>query len=495
MPGSLSVYLAEASVALAAFALAYQLLFRKLTHFQWNRGYLVASLLLSLSIPLLPLPLLVSTGGWNTTPVADAFGLNLDMLDLTAAQQSSLSPDGAPAAGTPLPYAAVGFLLLGIYCAGCAYKALRLWANLHSVYQLISKNRQIRREKYVLIQPRESAAPFSFLHYIFLHGGASTLSVEEQAQVLQHEQVHVAQRHTLDLLLFELAGIFFWFNPAIYYLQKQIREVHEYLVDAAVTRSTGGVKRYGELLIKLAATQQPALPILNTFSSKQILNRISMLTQPKSSPMQKLKFLLALPVLALTLFLCSFSESNNQAPATAAISSSNTATVTSLAPGDVPIRKITWTGNKAYTATQLNKALGIRKGDLYNKEAFNNSLNYKPDGTDVSSLYMDNGYLFFSVTPKEVFTDNGVELVLTVEEGPQATIGKITVNGNTKITTDRLLEKINIKSGELFSRSKIIKAQKAIIETGHFNPETIGINPVPNLEAGTVDIEFSVEEI
>ncbi|WP_224995283.1 M56 family metallopeptidase [Cesiribacter sp. SM1] len=494
MPGSFAVYLAEASVALAAFALAYQLFFRKLTHFQWNRWYLVGSLLISTIIPLLPLPQLLFADGWNNAPVTDAFELNLDKLALTAAQQGSFSLGGAPTAGAPLPYAALGFLLLGIYCLGCTYKAWRLGANLHSVYLLIRKNHQVRRDNYILIQPWNSAAPFSFLHYIFLPGSTNLLSDEEQAQVLQHEQAHVAQQHTLDLLLFEVAGILFWFHPAVHYLKRQIREVHEYLVDAAVTGSTGGVKQYGKLLIKLATTQQPALPILNTFSSKQILNRISMLTQPKSSPMQKLKFLLALPVLALTLFLCSFSGNSDQAAATAA-TNTNPATAAPLAPGDVPIRKITWTGNKAYTATQLNKALGIRKGDLYNKETFNNRLNYHPDGTDVSSLYMDNGYMFFSITPKEVFVDNGIELELTVQEGPQARIGQVTVIGNTKISTAELLKKINIRPGELFSRSKIIKAQKAIIETGHFNPETIGINPVPNLEAGTVDIEFSVEEI
>ncbi|AHM60345.1 surface antigen variable number repeat-containing protein [Flammeovirgaceae bacterium 311] len=492
MLSSFFIYLAEVSVSIAAFALAYHLAFRRLTHFQWNRGYLIGSLLLSTTIPLLPLPAALSSLGLAASPVADTFRLNLEGVGGAAAAGGLLPADGDTTAGTPLPYYSIGLLLLGLYSLGCLYKAGQLMQNLRSIYQLIRNNHQLSREGYTLIHTPENGAPFSFMHYIFLNRNIKALSEEEQAQVLQHEQVHVAQRHTLDLLLFELAGIFFWFHPAVYYLSMQIREVHEYQVDAAVSRSSD-VRSYGVLLIKLAS-QQPALPILNTFSSKQIVNRISMLKQPKSSPVQKFKFLLALPVLALTMLLCAFTGNKDQA-STTTFANSTDATAAALAPAEVPIRKITWIGNKAYSTAELNKALGVQKGDLYNKEAFNNRLNYNPDGSDVSSLYMDNGYLFFSVTPKEVFTDNGVELVLTVEEGPQATIGKVTVNGNTKIATDGLLEKINIRPGELFSRSKIIKAQQAIVQTGYFNPETIGINPVPNIEAGTVDIAFSVEEI
>ncbi len=486
------LYLGEASMGLAAFSLAYHLLFRKLTHFQWNRGYLLGSLLLSMLIPLLPLPWLLPDQMWTTTPMADTFWLNLQSLDMGKAPQASATQHDGSINSRLLPYSTLGLLLLGIYLAGCFYKGCRLFQNLRAVYLLIADNQQTRKAGYVLIHTHEHLSPFSFLHYIFLHCNSSTLEEAELKQVLQHEQIHIAQRHTVDILLFEVAGVFFWFHPAIYYLKSRIREVHEYQVDALMTSTSGQVRKYGELLLKLAM-EQSASPILNTFSSRQIFQRITMLTQPKSNPMQKFKFLCALPVMALTLFICSFSQSGNQtAPPvksnrTAAAEVSNSTTT-------VYIRKITWKGNKAYTAAELTKALGLQAGDPYNEEELNQRLNYNPAGSDVSSLYMDNGYLYFSVQPKLSYDGQLVDLEMNVEEGPQANIGQVRVSGNTKIASAEILEKINIKEGELFSRAKVIAANNALVAMGYFNPEKIGINPLPNTAAGTVDIEFTVEE-
>lgn len=422
----------------------------------------------------------------------EAFNLNLDGFKITKASEAGAVTEEASTAGSLLSYYTLGFMLMLVYLAGCLYKGGRLLESLYRVYRLISHNKQTNAGNYTLIHTRENLTPFSFLHYVFLHQNAEALDEEELTQVLHHEQIHVAQKHTFDILLFEIGAVFFWFNPAMYYLNRQIREVHEYQVDSTLIRARGNIKKYGELLIKLA-TQQTASPIMNPFSSKQILNRITMLTQTKSSLQQKLKLLFALPLIGLTLLLCSFLGSKNQNTLNQTQEPASIQTATSQK--GAPIRKISWVGNKAYTDAQLNKVLGLSKGDKYSKEDLESRLNYHPSGKDVSSLYMDNGYLFFSVSPKEVMVKDGVELELVVEEGPQARIGRVSIEGNTKVSTAELLEKINIISGELFSRSKLIKAQQNVLELGHFNPEKFGIKPIPNIEAGIVDIEFTVEEI
>lgn len=480
------IYLAEASMVMLVFALSYQLLFRKLSYFQWNRAYLMGSLLLSILIPLLPLHFLFS----SQTVLAQRGLFNFNNLGISAATAVVPSLSNVQETDASLFFRAFAWAALIIYLLGVLYKAFRLQQHVTALYQLIRSNQQHPKDNYTLIYTQHKAAPFSFLHYIFLPAQNDLLTEKEQAQVLQHEQIHVTQKHSLDLIFFELSSIFFWFNPAIYYLGRQIREAHEFQADGLITQARGSKKQYGQLLLKLAG-QRSASPLMHTFFSKQLVHRISMLTQPKSSPMLKVKYLGVLPVVALTLFLSSFSESKVQ---TADPATDNAKTQTETVADQAIIGNITWTGNKVYTDAALSQALGLRRGDPYSEAAINNRLNYHPDGSDVSSLYMDNGYMFFSITPKTVFTGNMVDVEFLVEEGPQMKLGQIIIKGNTQVSTAEILEKMGMKSEELFSRAKIIKAQQALIAMDLFNQETIGINPIPHPEMGTTDLEFVLEE-
>jgi outer membrane protein insertion porin family len=158
-------------------------------------------------------------------------------------------------------------------------------------------------------------------------------------------------------------------------------------------------------------------------------------------------------------------------------------------------RNITWKGNSIYDAKTLGNVLGISKGDIYNKELLDTRLSFSQDGRDVSSLYMDNGYLFFSVDPVEVaVTDDSIDLDLRVFEGPQATIDKVIIQGNDRTHEHVVRRELRTVPGEKFSRSDIIRSQREIINLGYFNPENLGINTPVNPQRGTVDIEYTVEE-
>lgn len=489
-------YLLEASFSLAAFALAYRFLFSRLTYFQWNRWYLIGSMLLSMLIPFLPLGFLSNNSG-ALAPIQEAINLNLAESAPDLPPQSSSSSLQEVPAETSFPLSLLAAVLLGIYLIGCCFKAWELQRQLKKVISLIRQNPKVEKEGYYLVRTQENLPAFSFMHYIFLPVENKHLDMEDKSQILQHEEVHVAQKHSWDLLLFELAGIILWFNPLIYYFKSSIREVHEYLVDSTVTRKNKNVRRYGELLIKLAS-QKASGPILNTFSNKQIIHRIKMLTQTPSNPMEKLKFLFTIPLISLTLLLCSF-LGNDPKPSKANPSAVKSEKFTAEAQ-EVTIRKISWLGNSAFTDAALNEALGLQEGDLYEKEDFQNRLNYNPDGRDLSALYMDNGYLFFHVTPNEVFVDNAVDIALTISEGPKVKVGKIIIKGNKEVSTAQILEKIDFQKGDLFSRAKLISSQKAIAQMGSFNQETVQINPVPYQKAEAdggewiVDLEFVVEE-
>jgi outer membrane protein insertion porin family len=158
-------------------------------------------------------------------------------------------------------------------------------------------------------------------------------------------------------------------------------------------------------------------------------------------------------------------------------------------------RNITWVGNTKYTAEVLDKVLGIKKGDVYDQARLDANLFMNPNERDVSSLYLDDGYLFFNVEPVEVLVQgDSIDLEMRMREGKQATINRVTVKGNTKTNDHVIMREIRTKPGQLFSRSDIIRTQRELSQLGYFNPEAMGVDPKPNPVDGTVDIEYTVEE-
>ncbi len=158
-------------------------------------------------------------------------------------------------------------------------------------------------------------------------------------------------------------------------------------------------------------------------------------------------------------------------------------------------RDIIWVGNTKYSSEVLGKILGIKKGDVYDQSRLEANLFMNPNGRDVSSLYLDDGYLFFNVEPVEALVVNdSIDLEMRVREGKQATINKVTVVGNTKTNDHVILRELRTKPGQLFSRADIIRSQRELSQLGYFNAETLGVDPKPNPVDGTVDIEYTVEE-
>ncbi len=158
-------------------------------------------------------------------------------------------------------------------------------------------------------------------------------------------------------------------------------------------------------------------------------------------------------------------------------------------------RKLIWKGNSIYDTTVLNQVLGIKPGDVYNQELLEDRLKFSKEGRDVSTLYMDNGYLFFNVDPVEVAIEgDSIDMELRIFEGPQATIDKVVIEGNDRTHEHVIRRELRTLPGEKFSRSDIIRSQRQIINLGYFNQENLGINTPVNPERGTVDIEYAVEE-
>lgn len=155
-------------------------------------------------------------------------------------------------------------------------------------------------------------------------------------------------------------------------------------------------------------------------------------------------------------------------------------------------RNISWVGNTKYKTELLDRMLGIKKGDIYNEKLLDEQL-FGMEG--VSSIYLDNGYLFFNADPVEVNIEgDSIDIEIRIFEGRQARINKIIVKGNTKTNDHVIRREIYTKPGELFSRADIIRTQRELAQLGYFNPESMGVNPIPDPENATVDIEYTLEE-
>jgi outer membrane protein insertion porin family len=156
---------------------------------------------------------------------------------------------------------------------------------------------------------------------------------------------------------------------------------------------------------------------------------------------------------------------------------------------------ITWKGNTVHNNEQLSRILGIRPGEIYNEELLESRLRFSIDGRDVTSLYMDDGYLFFNVEPTEVaVNDNRIDLEMRIFEGPQATIDEVIIKGNTRTHEHVIRRELRTQPGQKFSRSDIIRSQRQVIALGYFNPENLNIQTPVDQANGTVDIIYEVEE-
>lgn len=158
-------------------------------------------------------------------------------------------------------------------------------------------------------------------------------------------------------------------------------------------------------------------------------------------------------------------------------------------------RNVTFTGNTKHSDDVLRSILNIRKGDVYNKSVLESRLYMNQSGRDVSSLYMDDGYLSFYADPVELLVEgDSIDLDIRMREGKQYRVRNVIIKGNTKTNERVVRREIRTKPGQLFNRSDVIRTQRELSNLGYFNPESLGVNPMQDPRTGTVDLEYTVEE-
>ncbi|MDQ7949351.1 MAG: TonB family protein [Pedobacter sp.] len=277
---SLAHYLLQVNIYLIVFYGFYRLLLASETYFVLNRIYLLASGVLSLTIPFLRFE------WFGKQEMAKPIYIGVDQLNQLLTQVTVIEEHRAKFDW--------GNLIVLVYLIGICCFALRLLAQLLAIRKLL--------------KTITNGMAFSFFRKKVI-----SANVPEHETVNLHEEVHVKQLHTIDVLFFEILGIFTWLNPIIYFYKKTIKNIHEYLADEAAAKFQGDKEAYALLLLSQAFGVRPNSLTNGFFTKSLIKKRIFMLHKQRSKKAAILKYGLFVPLFALTLVLSSATiRKNNQ---------------------------------------------------------------------------------------------------------------------------------------------------------------------------------------
>ena len=162
------------------------------------------------------------------------------------------------------------------------------------------------------------------------------------------------------------------------------------------------------------------------------------------------------------------------------------------------VRNITWEGNTVYPSEILNQRLNFAKGDIYNYSKFQSNLRGNESQSDVSALYLDNGYLTFNLQPDEFrVSEDSIDLHIRVEERNQFRVSKVNIQGNTKTMGKIVRRELYTVPGDFFNRALLFRSVQQLANLQYFNIEQLygpgGIDTKLSSDS-TVEVTFNVEE-
>lgn len=286
----LIIYPAEVSVCILLFYGLYVLALKNETHFNFNRFYLLFSILVSLFIPLLNIPFY--TGNTGT-----AFSVLLKTVQV-GTETISVAENGT---------SATDFLVI-IYLSVALLLTTKFIRSIASVYAL-RRYCTIRHKNGLHIALcNDKIAPFSFFNTIFIHNDSN--SSGQPDEIMMHETVHIRQFHSFDIIFAEVVCILTWFNPVSWMIKAALKETHEYLADSGVSAQTSDVSGYFVLLTRNVIGLQPE--IVNNLNKSLILKRLNMMKKPRSGRLTLLKALPVIPLVFLLFFVFSCKNSANE---------------------------------------------------------------------------------------------------------------------------------------------------------------------------------------
>ncbi|WP_299384635.1 M56 family metallopeptidase [uncultured Lacinutrix sp.] len=288
-------YILQTIVFQLLFLMVYDVFLRKETFFNWNRFYLLVSAFLSIVLPF------VKVDSFKTV-IPERFIYTLPEVILGKSTTTAIA--GQELLSDVSTVNSFYFSWSYIIYFGCVIALVLFAIKLYRLIAIACKNPKVKFEKAILIELVNSKHAFSFFNYIFL---GKDINVEDKQTILNHELQHVKEKHSIDLLFFEILKILFWFNPLIYMYQKRIANLHEFIADSKAVKSSCKASYYQNLLSQVFDTQK--VSFINPFFKQSLIKkRIIMLSKSKSNQIHLTKYLLLFPMVIGMLFYTSCSE-------------------------------------------------------------------------------------------------------------------------------------------------------------------------------------------
>lgn len=273
-------YLLEANLYLLLFYGFYKLWLHRETFYGLNRFYLLFSSVTAFILPCLQVGFI--HGFFN--PKVATTAIEITEVPLATTFQTAIVTPEKPIFSTEQ-------ILTIIYLVVVIFLALKLLWAFKNIFKLYQQAEKERFNNFTLINLTKPNTAFSFFNLLFIDP-----KIKGKNTVLKHEMAHIQQKHSLDILFFELVQILCWFNPIIYFLKNDVKLVHEYLADEATTNADIEKYDYAMFLIQNSCGIDN-MPLANQIFNQSILKRrITMLNQPKSAGRAKLKYLLTVPL-------------------------------------------------------------------------------------------------------------------------------------------------------------------------------------------------------
>jgi len=370
---ALFVFLLKVNVALLLFCAGYYLVLRHLTFYTLNRIYLVAAILFATVYPKINLSDFLQHHQQIAKPV-----------------QVVIFNWQAPAKALVRPIAKPDYWLWAEVAlwAGVALLAIRLLIQFYSLYRLYRSSTAAKIYNHDVRIINGNSGPFSFWKSIFIN--PANHAPAELHSILLHEQVHVSELHTLDVLLAELSTVFYWFNPGVWLMKKAVRENIEFITDRKILNNGADSKQYQYSLVNVSFSAGPQ-GIVNHFNISTIKKRIIMMNAKRSSKYNLTRYAFLVPAVVALLLIFSISKAalvkknsmaikSFSAITNKAASHSNNKSVvnsTKVAPGAIETLKATL----ATGTTKAKLADTIRKGGFFfSTNGKSDSINYVING-------------------------------------------------------------------------------------------------------------------
>ncbi len=263
----------------------YHLALRNKIFHEWNRFYLLAIIPISILLPLLDI---------NIIAPEESSSKIFTAMKIVAEADDHLFNE-APGSGWHL---STELLVGSVYAIVSAVILAILITGLIKIAAMVKKYNHIHLGDILFLNTREHGTPFSFFKYLFWNEEISPDS-ENGKRIMEHELVHIREKHSWDKIFVHLSLVFFWANPFFWLARKELAMIHEFIADKK-TIGNGDVKAFAKLILEASFPQHSSL-LTNSFFQSSIKRRISMITK-KHQRFSYLSRLMMIPVIFILVF-------------------------------------------------------------------------------------------------------------------------------------------------------------------------------------------------